>query len=124
MITGVVKYDEARIRLKVRGRQGRELEVELVVDTGYSGALTLPPALISTLGLRWRSVDRATLAEGSICIFQVYEGKLDRDGKARTILIDEADADPLLGMRLLRGHELRMQVRARGKVIVKRLPST
>ena len=122
MITGAVKSDEARIRLKVRGRRGREQEVEAVIDSGYTGALTLPPALITTLGLRWRSVDRATLADGSTCVFQVYVGKLAWDGKVRTILVAEADADPLVGMRLLRGHELKMQVRARGKVTIKRLP--
>jgi hypothetical protein len=53
----------------------------------------------------------------------VYVGKLAWDGKVRRILVGEADTDPLVGMRLLRGHELRMQVRARGKVTIKRLPS-
>ena len=123
MITGAVKSDEARIRLKVKGRRGREQEVEAVIDSGFTGALTLPPALITTLDLRWRSVDRATLADGSTCVFQVYVGKLLWDGKVRSILVAEADADPLVGMRLLRGHELKMQVRARGKVTIKRLPS-
>ena len=90
MITGVVKSDEARIRLKVRGRRGREQGVEAVIDSGYSGALTLPPALITTLGLSWRSVDSATLADGSTCVFQVYVGKLLWDGKVRSILVAEA----------------------------------
>ena len=123
MITGAVKSDEARIRLTVKGRRGREQEVEAVIDSGFTGALTLPPALIATLGLRWRSVDRATLADGSTCVFHVYVGKLDWDGRVRTILVAEANADPLVGMRLLRGHELKMEVRARGKVTIKRLPS-
>ena len=81
MITGAVQSDEARIRLKVKGRRGREQEVEAVIDSGFTGALTLPPALIATLGLRWRSVDRATLADGSTCVFQVYVGKIMWDGK-------------------------------------------
>ncbi len=122
MITGAVKSDEARIRLKVKGQRGREQEVEAVIDSGFTGALTLPPALITTLSLRWRSVDRATLADGSTCVFQVYVGKLLWDGKVRTILVAEAGADPLVGMKLLRGHEFRMQVRSRGKVTIKRLP--
>jgi predicted aspartyl protease len=124
MITGAVKSDEARIRLQVMGRRGKEQVVEAVIDSGYTGALTLPPALIATLGLRWQSVELATLADGSTCVFQVYAGKLAWDGKVRTILVDEAAADPLVGMRLLRGHELRMQVRARGKVTIKRLGRT
>src|SRR5437870_3946166 len=121
MITSAVRSDEARIRLEVKGRGGQVQEVEAVIDSGYTGALTLPPALIATLGLRWQSVDRATLADGSTCVFQVYVGKLVWDGKVRTILVDEADADSLVGMRLLRGHELKMQIRAGGKVTIKRL---
>ena len=75
------------------------------------------------MGLRWRSMDRFTLADGSECLFDVYVAKVQWDGRVRTILVDEADADPLVGMRLLRGHELKMQVCARGKVVIKRLPA-
>jgi clan AA aspartic protease len=122
MITGVVQADEGRIRLKVKGPRGREQEMEAVSDTGYTASLTVPPALVAALGLRWRSVDRGTLADGSECLFDVYEAKVVWDGKVRHTLVDEADADPLVGMRLLRGHELKMQVRPRGKVTIKRLP--
>src|ERR1700730_16429339 len=123
MITGVVKSGEGRIRLKVKGLPGREQEVEAIVDTGYSASLTLPPALIAALGLTWQAMDTARLADGSQCIFSVYEARVVWDGKVRHILVDEADADPLVGMRLLRGHELKIQIRARGKVTIKRLPS-
>jgi clan AA aspartic protease len=122
MITGVVQSDEGRIRLKVKGLRGREQEVVAVIDTGYTASLTLPPAVVAALGLRWRSVDRFTLADGSECFFDVYVAKVNWDGKVRTILAAETDADPLVGMRLLRGHELKIQVRARGKVTIKRLP--
>lgn len=122
MITGVVIADEGRIRLKVKGPRGREQEIEAVIDTGYTASLTLPPALVATLGLRWRSVDRGTLADGSECLFDVYKAQVLWDGKVRHILVDEADADPLVGMRLLKGHELKMQIRSRGKVTIKRLP--
>jgi clan AA aspartic protease len=121
MITGTVKSDEARIRLELIGRRGREQEIKAIIDSGFTGALTLPAALITTLDLPWRSVDQATLADGSKCVFKVDVGKVLWDGKVRTILVAEAQADPLVGMRLLRGHELKMQVRSRGKVTIKRL---
>jgi clan AA aspartic protease len=122
MITGAVKPDEGRIRLTVEGLRGREQEVEAVIDTGYTASLTLPPALIAALGLRWRSVNRFTLADGSECIFDVYEAKVVWDGRVRQMLVDEADTDSLVGMRLLKAHALKMQVRYRGKVTIKRLP--
>jgi predicted aspartyl protease len=68
-------------------------------------------------------VDCFTLADGSECIFDVYEAKVAWDGKVRQKLVDEADTDPLIGMRLLRGHELKMRLRARCKITIKRLPS-
>lgn len=52
MIRGEVSADrEARIRFQVYGTEGREEEVEAVLDTGFTGFLTLPPAMISALGL-------------------------------------------------------------------------
>ncbi|HTU90149.1 MAG TPA: sulfatase-like hydrolase/transferase [Gemmataceae bacterium] len=115
MITGVVQSAEGRIRLKVKGRRGREQEIEAIIDTGYTASLTLPPAVIQGLGLRWQTVDRFKLADGSICVFDVYEAKVEWDGKVRQIPVDEADAEPLVGIRLLKGHELKRQIRYRGK---------
>jgi clan AA aspartic protease len=122
MITGVVKSGEGRIRLRVKGLQRREQEVEAVIDTGFTAALTLPATLIQALGLRWQTVERGRLADGSECVFDVYEAKVIWDGKVRQILVNEADSEPLVGMRLLKGHELKMQVRYRGKISIRRLP--
>ena len=121
MIVGVIKSDEARIRLIVRGPRGREQEVDAVIDTGFTASLSLPPALVVALGLEWRTFDRGALADGRECLFDVYEARVLWDGKKRRLLVDEADTDPLVGMALLKGYELRMSVRSRGKVTIKRL---
>ncbi len=78
--------------------------------------------MIAALNLRWRTFGRGTLADGSVRLFDVYQAKVVWDGRARSVFVDEFDATPLLGMALLRGCELKMQVRARGKVTIKRLP--
>ena len=93
-----------------------------MIDTGYTASLSLPPALVVSLGLRWTSFGRGLLADGSECLFDVYVAKVVWDGHERRVLIDEADTDPLVGMALLTGYELKMQVRSRGKVTIKRLP--
>jgi predicted aspartyl protease len=55
MITGVVtSFYQATIRLIVRGPTGQAQEIEAVIDTGFDGVLSLPPADIATLGLPWR----------------------------------------------------------------------
>ena len=121
MITGSVRAGEGRIRLRIRGLRGREEEIEAVIDTGFTESLTLPPSVVSALRLRWRSIDRCILADGSEILFDLYIAKVVWDGKERRILVDEADTDPLVGMALLDGYELKMQVREGGKVIITRL---
>lgn len=121
MISGMVESGAARIRLKVKGSQRREQEVEAVIDTGYTASLTLPPSLVAALGLSWQSVDRGTLADGSECLVDVYAASVVWDGESCRVLVDEVDTDPLVGMALLNGYELKMQVRDRGKVAIKRI---
>lgn len=121
MITGTVDSNEGHLRLTVKGSRGRKLQIKAVIDTGYTASLTLSPELIRSLGLRWQTVDRVKLADGSISHFDVYEAELIWDGKPRKILVDEAESDPLVGMRLLNGYELKMQVRDGGKIALKRL---
>jgi clan AA aspartic protease len=119
VITGRVKDREARIELRVRGTGKRERTIPAVIDTGFTAFLTLPPALIASLGLTWKSSGRGILADGSECLFDVYAGKVVWDGKVRNILIDEADTDPLVGMALLTGYELKVQICPGGKVRIK-----
>jgi clan AA aspartic protease len=123
MIVGKVNSDEGRIRLTIRGLRGREREIEAVIDTGFTASITLPGSLIDALKLRWQSLERCMLADGTECLFDVYEASVMWDGKVRRVLVDEADTPPLVGMGLLSGYELKMQVRTRGKVTIKRLPS-
>jgi clan AA aspartic protease len=121
MITGVVIGHEARIRLTVRGPRKREREIEAVIDTGFSASLSMPPAMIAALGLRWKGFGRGILADGSECLFDVYKADLVWDRTVQSIVVDEADTEPLVGMGLLSGYELKMDVRPRGKVSIKRL---
>src|SRR5207247_5067254 len=85
MIVGIVRGREALIRLTIRGFRGRQQEIEAVVDTGYTGWLTLPPTVIAALNLRWRSVGRGILADGSVTAFDVYQAKVVWDGRVQIV---------------------------------------
>lgn len=121
-MVGVVKGREALVRLTIRGFRGREQEIDAVVDSGYTGWLTLPPTVITALNLRWQTFGRGLLADGSVSSFDVYQARVVWDGRLRRVFVDAFDATPLVGMALLRGYEYKMEVRARGKVTIKRLP--
>ncbi len=123
MIIGAVNtYREAMIRLQIYDSQGQAQEIEVVVDTGFNGALTLPPDVIRALGLPFRRSGRALLADGSETLFDFREARVDWDGQPRRIAVDAAETDPLLGMALLEGYELRVQARAGGGVFITPLP--
>jgi clan AA aspartic protease len=124
MMSGEVTSSEAILVLKVQGPRNKTRRIVAVIDTGYTGSLTLPPKLIKSLGLRWQVLNRGTLADGSRCLFEMYEGRVVWDGRTRSILVDEADADPLIGMELLSGYELKIQVRSHSRVKIKKLQST
>lgn len=121
MIVGIVRGPEPLIRLTIRGFRGRQQEIEAVVDTGYTGWLTLSRDLIAMLNLPWQTFGRGILADGSVRVFDVYQAKVVWDGSLRRVFVDEIEATPLVGMALLRGYEYKMQVQAQGKVTIKRL---
>jgi clan AA aspartic protease len=122
MIVGTVRAREPLIRLTIRGSRGLQQEIETVVDSGYTGWLTLPPTVIAALNLRWQTFGRGILADGSVSTFDVYQAKVVWDSRVRRVFVDELEATPLVGMALLQGYECKMQVRARGRVTIRRLP--
>lgn len=82
MITGVVNDNrEAIIRLVVTGPSGQQQDTEAIIDTGFTGFLTLPPARVAALGLSWLSRQSGILADGSVDIFDVYVASLDFHGR-------------------------------------------
>jgi clan AA aspartic protease len=123
MLEGIVQSGEARVKITVREVRGRRRQLDAIIDTGYTSYLTLAPDVIEALALRWHSVGSGILADGRKCLFDVFEATVLWDGKARRILVDEADADPLLGMAMLDGHELNMQVQEGGKITIQRIES-
>ena len=122
MIGHVNAYREAVISLSVEGSGSLRHDISAVIDTGFNGYLTLPAALIQALGLVWRRRGRAMLADGSDSVFDIYEAAVTWDGTSRRIAVDEVECDPLVGMSLLFGFELTVQVAGGGRVTIGALP--
>jgi clan AA aspartic protease len=117
MIVGIVNADfEPIIPLSICGSDGKVYTQEAIVDTGFNGWLSLPPDLIAELNLKWKRRGRAILGDGTECVFDVYEAVLVWDGNMLTIPIDEADSEPLVGMSLMEGYQLTVQVFEGGHV--------
>lgn len=61
------------------------------------------------------------LADGRDSLFDIYEATVTWNSRPRRIAVDEADCDPLVGMSLLYGCELTVQVVDGGRVVVRLL---
>ncbi|NJR63483.1 MAG: clan AA aspartic protease [Cyanobacteria bacterium CRU_2_1] len=123
MIIGNVNTKrEAVVQLAVLGENQQRQGIKAIIDTGYTGFLTLPSNIITTLGLTWYMQQEGILGDGSFCMFNVYEASVIWDGQVRTIEINESEADPLVGMGLLEGYELKIQAIAGGSVTITALP--
>ena len=79
-------------------------------------------ALIAALGLPWLCRQQGQLADGSLLVFEVHVATVDWHGQPRSVEVEAADAQPLLGMALRHGSELRIQVVPGGAVTIAKLP--
>jgi predicted aspartyl protease len=81
MMHGVVNQScEATLPIVVKNNTATKL-IDTVIDTGFSGFLTLPLDIISALDLTWKGRDIATLGDGTSCIFEVYIAMVIWDGQ-------------------------------------------
>jgi clan AA aspartic protease len=123
MIIGAVDANlDARIPLFVEDATGQTHPIDVVIDTGFSGFLTLPPAQIALLGLLWLSQEFCMLADGSIHTVDLYAASVIWDSQTRAIHVSAVDLSPLVGMKLLQGSEVRIQVKPGGLVHIDALP--
>ena len=122
MISGTVtRLLEATFLLEVRGGGEGLHQVAVIIDTGFSGDLTLPQSIIDSLDLPWLCRQQGMLADGRLHIFDVYTGTVEWGGLVRTIEIEAAEVEPLLGMSLLEGNRLSLEVRSGGTVVIEEL---
>ncbi|MCT7982700.1 clan AA aspartic protease [Laspinema sp. A4] len=96
---------EAIISIVVANENRQSQLIDAVIDTGYTGFLTLPREIITALSLPWTGVERGTLGDGSEVTFEVYAVKVIWDGTYRDIPVNESETDPLVGMSLLYGYD-------------------
>ncbi|MDJ0597498.1 MAG: clan AA aspartic protease [Crocosphaera sp.] len=119
MIIGYVNANyESVIRLAVGNDTGQRLVIDAVIDTGFSGFVSLPSEMIEELNLPWSYRDRGTLGDGSEVIFDIYRALAIWDGNLVTIEVNLAETEPLVGMSLLKDFELKIEAKQKGKVTI------
>ncbi|MFN8748181.1 MAG: clan AA aspartic protease [Pseudanabaena sp.] len=118
MMQGYVnKNYEATILVVIRNN-AKLKSINAVIDTGFTGFLSLPNDIITELGLPWSYRDRGTLGDGSEVLFDIYDAVAIWDGKAKEIEVNSAETDPLIGMSMLRGYRLQVDTIEGGLVVI------
>ncbi|MGB3517497.1 MAG: clan AA aspartic protease [Elainellaceae cyanobacterium] len=122
MMQGVVTLRREATLTVVVGNSNQQLQaIETVIDTGFTGFLSLPSAIIATLNLPWSASDIVTLGDGSETLFDVYTAIVIWDGQYRDIYIAESEIEPLLGMAMLYGYRLQVDAVEGGIVKIEAL---
>jgi clan AA aspartic protease len=123
VIIGTVTADgEAIVELSLLRPDGTWQAIAAVIDTGFSGYLTLRPAAIASLGLQPLRQGTVVLGDGTIGQIDYYAGTILWDGSRRDVAIGAADIDPVIGMDLLHGHRLTIEVIPNGRTVIQALP--
>lgn len=121
MIQGYVNQNYEAMLLVVRNNDKLKF-ITAVIDTGFTGFLSLPISIITELELSWSYRERATLGDGSEVLFDIYDAMVIWGGQYREIEINAAETEPLLGMSMLRGYRLQVDTVQGGLVTIAELP--
>lgn len=123
MITGhVVAGREALIPISLLGSHGQVEPTDAVIDTGFTGFLTLPLQQIAQLQFPYEGMMRVVLGDGQAVDLDMFTGVVLWDGQLREGIILAVDSTPLIGMALLTGSRVCLDVTDGGVVTIEQLP--
>lgn len=109
------------VPLHIAGDRENFTTVEAVLDTGFSGTLTIPPHIVLDMGLSSDYYTDVTLGNDVPASLKTYSGFLLWHERLRAVPIFESAGAPLLGTRLLAGSRLIVQFRNGGEVVIEEI---
>lgn len=118
MITGIVADNsDLVIDVEVANSAGEYETLEFVLDTGFNGDLSMPDEVILRLGLEYTGPVKVSYAVGS-GERQAYQGTVLWHGRPQEVEVINSDGEFLLGMEMLMGSRLTVDVRIGGEVLI------
>ncbi len=129
MVTGTVKaevskdgltYLKPQITISVANANHIFVNLDAIVDTGFTGWLALPGDTIEELELT-RYGQRPANQAGGIGIFTIYGALVSWHGEHRPVLVHQNSGEPLVGMALLEGSRLTVEASDGGVVIIEEI---
>ena len=122
MLRGTVGSDrQAVTTVDVFGQDGRPRSVEVIIDSGFDGELTLRPEQIRQLGLPRAGVRVSRVASGERHRFVAYRAWISWHNRPREVHVMATDYPPLIGMGLLWGSRVTFDAVAGGSLVIDEL---
>ncbi len=122
MIRGKVSGDQqALVAIDIMDAEGQPRSLEVILDTGFTGYLTLPAESIQLLGLPAVGQRTFELANGELFQFEAYLALVSWLGRVSDALVLKSDGAPLLGMTLLWGSRVTLDAVTNGDVSIEEL---
>jgi clan AA aspartic protease len=113
---------EAVVRVHIEDVNGQTQAIDVKVDTGFTGYLSMPAAMVASLGLIATIGERVNIGDGSTVLVQVHAATVIWEGKARSIEVHAMGNERLIGMRMLASHDLSIRVQDGGPVSISLIP--
>jgi clan AA aspartic protease len=121
VIHGTVVDLQARINVRLLTEGRSDIAVECVVDTGFEGALTLPPDLVADLKLPYLTRISANLADDSSVKTKLHLATILWHGVEREVIVLAMGRRPLLGTALIEDYHLSVDFHEGGSVIIDKI---
>jgi len=115
VIAGAFRDGHPRQSVTLIGATGTS-DVEVIVDTGFEGDLTLPSSVAQSLGGSPDGIVERELADGTLFRCPFYNLEVILDGETRTVQALVLGRQPLLGTTFLQDHLLTIEVAEGGEV--------
>ncbi|HZP84859.1 MAG TPA: clan AA aspartic protease [Chthonomonadaceae bacterium] len=117
-MTGRVENRHVLVPITFRLPGQPDLTIEIVVDTGFTEDLTLPPPAIAAMHLPFAYDLTVNLANDADVEVPVHYARILWQGNEQDVRIFATGRRPLLGTALLDGNELLVQFAENGLVTI------
>ena len=104
------------IPLKLHHSDGADLEIEALMDSGFSGEVALPMGVVNELGLEYARGQIVALADGSHHRVETYRGSVFFADEWHDVVVYSTGGSAAIGMRLLYGSKIGFEAAPEGEI--------
>lgn len=104
------------ISITMHRADGEDLEIEALMDSGFSGEVALPMSVVEDLGLVYARGHIVVLADGSYRQVETFKGAVFFAGEWHDVTVYSTGGGPAVGMRLMQGAKICFEAIPEGSI--------